>query len=195
MHTLEFKSVFAITQTPYIFSGEYQIRIEDFVIPVPTNSEEKVKNTLIRLPFNHKFRSPEDVFDITKKKIENLELTILLFLKNIEEVRWETSSSNGHYLKETKIIQEKPRVKRVTLISTNTTEEYLVIERPIRIEDKNLIVEVAFKLGKDEKGKEIIISEPNSKLVVFFPTEKITFLNFLIQGPFKTTPNRENNPL
>jgi|YNPMSStandDraft_1061717.scaffolds.fasta_scaffold09248_1 hypothetical protein len=190
-----FKSVFAITQTPYIFSGEYQIRIEDFVIPVPTNSEEKVKNTLIRLPFNHKFRSPEDVFDITKKKIENLELTILLFLKNIEEVRWETPSSNGHYLKETKIIQEKPRVKRVTLISTNTTEEYLVIERPIRIEDKNLIVEVAFKLGKDEKGKEIIISEPNSKLVVFFPTEKITFLNFLIQGPFKTTPNRENIPL
>ena len=190
-----FKSVFAITQTPYIFSGEYQIRIEDFVIPVPTNSEEKIKNTLIRLPFNHKFRSPKDVFDITKKKIENLELTILLFLKNIEEVRWETPSSNGHYLKETKIIQEKPRVKRVTLISTNTTEEYLVIERPIRIEDKNLIVEVAFKLGKDEKGKEIIISEPNSKLVVFFPTEKVTFLNFLIQGPFKTTPNRENIPL
>jgi len=190
-----FKSVFAITQAPYIFSGEYQISIEDFVVPVPINSEEKVKNTLIRLPFNHKFRSPQEIFDITKKKIENLELKTLLFLKNVEEVRWETPSSNGHYLKETKIIQEKPRVKRVILISINTTEEYLVIERPIRIEDKNLIVEVAFKLGKDEKGKEIIISEPNSKLVVFFPTEKITFLNFLIQGPFKTTPNRENIPL
>jgi len=190
-----FKSVFAITQAPYIFSGEYQISIEDFVVPVPINSEEKVKNTLIRLPFNHKFRSPQEIFDITKKKIENLELKTLLFLKNVEEVRWETPSSNGHYLKETKIIQEKPRVKRVILISINTTEEYLVIERPIRIEGKNLIVEVAFKLGKDEKGKEIIISEPNSKLVVFFPTEKVTFLNFLIQGPFKTTPNRENIPL
>ena len=190
-----FKSVFAITQTPYIFSGKFQIRIEDFVVPVPINSEEKVKNTLIRLPFNHKFRSPKEIFDVTKKKIENLELKTLLFLKNVEEIRWETPSSNGHYLKDTKIIQEKPKVKRVTLISTNTTEEYLVVEKPIRIEDKNLIVEAAFKLGKDEKGKEIIISEPNSKLVVFFPTEKVAFLNFLIQGPFKTTPNRENIPL
>jgi len=190
-----FKSVFAITQTPEIFSGEYQIKIEDFVVPVPIESAEEIKNTLIRLPFNHKFRSPQEIFDITKKKLENLELKILLFLKNIKEIKWETPSSNGHYLKETKIIQKKPRVKRVKLISTNSTEEYLVIERPIRIEDKNLIVEVAFKLGKDEKGKEIIISEPNSKLVVFFPTEKVTFLNFLIQGPFKTTPNRENIPL
>jgi len=190
-----FKSVFAITQTPYIFSGKYQIKIEDFVVPVPINSEARIKKTLIRLPFNHKFRSLEEIFEVTKNKIENLELKTLLFLKNIEEIRWETPSSNGHYLKDTKIIQEKPRVKRVTLISTNTTEEYLVIERPIRIEDKNLIVEVAFKLGKDEKGNEIIIAEPNSKLVVFFLTEKVTFLNFLIQGPFRTTPNRENIPL
>ncbi len=63
------------------------------------------------------------------------------------------------------------------------------------MEGNKLYVEVAYKLGKDEDGKEIIVPEPNSKLVVFFPTEKITHLNFLIQGPFKTTPNRENIPL
>ena len=190
-----FKSVFAITQTPYIFSGEYRIMIKDFVVPAPINSEEKINKTLIRLPFNHKFRSSQEIFSLTKKKIENLELKTLLFLKNIEEIKWETPSSSGHYLKEIKLIQGKPNIKRVTLISSNVDEEYIVIERPIKIEDKNLRVEVAFKLGKDEEDKEIIIAEPNSKLVVFFPTEKITFLNFHIHGPFKTTPNRENIPL
>lgn len=49
----------------------------------------------------------------------------------------------------------------------------------------------------DENGIEQIVSvsDQESKLVVYFPTEKITYLDFIIQGPFKTTPNRENIPL
>ncbi|RKZ31604.1 hypothetical protein DRQ33_06940, partial [bacterium] len=54
-----FKSVFAVTETPYIFSGEYNIKIEDFVIP-SVISNNQIKGTLIRLPFNHKFRSPKE---------------------------------------------------------------------------------------------------------------------------------------
>ena len=81
------------------------------------------------------------------------------------------------------------------IISEKDTEEYIVIERPITIENRELKVEVAYRLGKDKDGKQIIIPEPDSKLVVFFPTEKVTFLDFVIQGPYKTTPNRENIPL
>ena len=33
-----------------------------------------------------------------------------------------------------------------------------------------------------------------SPLTVFFPTEKETFLGFLIQGPYRTTPARDNIP-
>src|SRR3990172_9686240 len=54
-----FKSVFAVTKTPYIFSGEYKIKFEDFVIPSVVSNSAKVQGTLIRLPFNHKFLSPE----------------------------------------------------------------------------------------------------------------------------------------
>ena len=54
---------------------------------------------------------------------------------------------------------------------------------------------MAYKIGKDSNSKKIIVQDPDSKLVVFFPTEKVTFLNFVIQGPYKTTPNRENIPL
>jgi hypothetical protein len=74
-------------------------------------------------------------------------------------------------------------------------EEYIVIEKAIRIEEEDLKVEVAYRIGKDNSNKEIITPEADSKLVVYFPTERVTFLNFLIQGPYKTTPNRESIPL
>jgi hypothetical protein len=189
-----FKSVFAITETPYIFSGMYRIKIEDFVVPtLVDNNDEKINGTLIRLPFNHRKRSPEEIFELTSKRLENLGLKTMLFLRNIEEIQWKTPFKSGHYLKEIKWIN--PKVRKVTAISSTTMEEYLIVEKPIEIEGKTLKVEVAYKLSKDKSGKEIIIPEPDSKLVVYFPTEKVTYLNFLIHGPYKTTPNRENIPL
>jgi hypothetical protein len=196
-----FKSVFAVTETPYILSGEYKIKIEEFVIPSVVSSSDQVDGTLIRLPFDHKLLSPKEVFTLIAKKLENIGLRTLLFLKNIEEIKWQTPSLNGHYLKSSESSQKIPNTKRVTTISSNVTEEYIVIGKPIRIdgielrEGEELRVEVAYKLGKDKNGKEIIVQEPDSKLVVFFPTDKVTFLNFVIQGPYKTTPNRELIPL
>jgi len=196
-----FKSVFAVTETPYIFSGEYKIKIEDFVTPSVVSNSDKINATLVRLPFNHKFRSSEEVFMLIAKKIENIGLRTLLFLKNIEEIKWQTPSSSGHYLKSSESLQKIPNTRRVTIISSSVTEEYIVIGKPISIEGIKLKegielrVEVAYKLGKDQNGKEIIVQEPDSKLIVFFPTEKVTYLNFVIQGPYKTTPNRENIPL
>jgi len=193
-----FKSVFAITETPYIFSGEYRIKIEDFVIPSVVNSNEQVERTLIRLPFNHKLRHQEEIFALVSKKLENIGLKTLLFLKNIKGIKWQIHTSNsfsGHYSKSSEDFQKIPNAKKVTLRSSSVAEEYIVIWKPIKIEGENLTVEVAYKLGRDKNGKEIIVQEPDSKLVVFFPTEKVTFLNFVIQGPYKTTPNRENTPL
>ncbi len=186
-----FKSVFAITETPYIFSGDYKIKIEDFVVPVEV-TDEQVQGTLIRLPFNHKLRSTDEVFDLVRKKLENIGLKTLLFLKNIAEIKWLSPYGEGHYVKEIKKLSD---AKRVTIISEKDTEEYIVIDKPIKIEDKELKVEVAYKLSEDKNGKEVVSRDPDSRLVVFFPTEKVTFLNFTIQGPYKTTANRENIPL
>jgi hypothetical protein len=195
---LGFKSVFAVTQTPYIFSGEYKIKITDFVIPEPIQDDSITLNqneTLIRIPFNHKYRSQQEVFELVHNRLQNLGLKTLLFLKNIEEIKWQSPHSKGHYLKEKIEIPNEENTERVTLLSETESEEYLVIRKPIIIEGKKLSAEIAYKLGKDENGEEKIIPESNSKLIVFFPTERVTFLNFVIQGPFKTTPNRENIPL
>ncbi len=187
-----FKSVFAVTEAPYISSGEYNIGIEDFVVPVEMTTDNRRVGTLIRLPFNHKFRPKEAVYDLVSKKLENIGLKTLLFLRNIEEIKWSSTHGKGHYVKETK---DLGGAKRVTAISEKDSEEYIVIEKPIKMDGMSLKVEVAYKLGTDKQGKEILVQEPDSKLVVYFPTEKVTFLNFLVQGPYKTTPNRENIPL
>lgn len=196
-----FKSVFAVTETPYIFSGDYRIKIEDFVIPSAVSGNKQVNGTLIRLPFNHELRSREEVFKLISEKLANIGLKTLLFLKNIEDIEWQTPSSSGHYSKSSKSFPKIQNVKKVVVKASNITEEYIVIGKPIRLDgiqpekDKGLKIEIAYKLGKGKRGKKIIVQEPNSKLFVFFPTDKPTYLNFVIQGPYKTTHNRENIPL
>ena len=193
-----FKSVFAITKTPVIHSGEFHFEIKDFVIP-SLIEKNGIKETLIVLPFDHPSRTKNEVFEIVSKKLESIGLKTLLFLKNVKEIKWQTPNKNGHYYKEKKDFKDFENVQRVSIISQveqeENFEEFLVIKKPVKIESHNLNVEIAFRIGKDEAGKEIIEKEKDSKLIVFFPTEKVTYLNFLIQAPYKTTPNRENIPL
>lgn len=190
-----FKSVFAISKTPFIYSGKYNIMINDFVVPVVVECAQPVKRTKIVLPFNHEQRSPEEVYELVSKKLESIGLKTLLFLRNIEEIKWKRLDAEGHYLKESEENQRVKNARKITIISNTTTEEYLVIERPIKIENQVLKVEVAYRLEKDKENKEIIVSETDSKLVVFFPTERPTSFDFLVQGPYRTTPNRESIPI
>ncbi len=90
-------------------------------------------------------------------------------------------------------------VARVTVIGQRNGEDeeenWLVFRRPVSIseEDSQHHVEAAFRVenGEDDK-KEYITKAENTALVVFFPTEKETKLGFLIQGPYRTTPARDN---
>ena len=200
-----FKSVFAITSTPYIYSGNYNIKIEDLYVPYELNKppEDRKYDTLIKLPFNHgKFTKKKvtkgKAFEITNEELENLKPKTLLFLKNIKKIKWEikkgTLYSEGSISRRSKYIGESRsiNVKEVNLSATEKGEKYLVFDRPFKAKKgktKKRSIEVAFKL---DKGK--LVREENSKLVVFFPTEKDTFLNFVIQGPYVTTPNRESIP-
>jgi hypothetical protein len=60
---------------------------------------------------------------------------------------------------------------------------------PVELDQVAPPVEVAFLT---EGGRLVAVG--NSPLVVFFPTEKETFLGFLVQGPYRTTPARDNVP-
>ena len=54
-------------------------------------------------------------------------------------------------------------------------------------------MEIAF-LARSEMDARRLVRRESSPLVVFFPTQKETFLGFWIQGPYRTTPARDNVP-
>ncbi len=98
--------------------------------------------------------------------------------------------------------------KRVTLIgrgSQNEIEEnWLVFERNVahligdnrQVTDNiGLAVQIAFFVSDYKpNGRPNIVRLRSSYLNVLFPTEKETNLGFLIQGPYRTTPARDNIP-
>ena len=193
-----FKSVFAITETPRINSGLYNFEIQNFVVPKLLNNRAKKGQTTIILPFNHPKRSKEEIYSLVENKVSDIGMTTLLFLSKIELVEWKSKLKSGKYFKKAKKLSNFENTKKVEVIFENETEKkvekYLVIQKKINIDGKILKIEVAYKIVKNNEDNEFIAAVEDAKLVVFFPTEKITFLNFLIQGPFKTTPNRENIP-
>jgi hypothetical protein len=194
-----FKSVFAITETPKIYSGKYNFEIQEFFLPKVLKKYPNNQNTRIIIPFNHRARNKDLAYKIVENKLENLKPITLLFLTNIESIVWNSKSKEGIYIKRSKTFKGINNIKCVEILSKNGDEEsldkYIVIYKNIQIDKKPLKLEVSYKVEKNNGNSETIVPIEDAKLIVFFPTEKITFLNFLIQGPFKTTPNRENIPL
>lgn len=193
---LGFKSVFAVTNSPIIYSGKFRIRIEDFVLPTPKDGPDTLIGTQIILPFNGDSMSNDKAYEIIGRMLMNLGSSTILFLNNIREIKWKTIDSNGLISKSIKKIPKASRTKRVKISTDVNQEEFLVVHKPINLDGVELRVEVAYRIGKNSHNKTSIKPlEKPSKLIVYFPTEKETHLNFYIHGPYRTTPNRENIPL
>jgi len=127
----------------------------------------------------------------------------LLFLRKIKEIEYRLPDGmGGVYLRdETK----RGNAREVTVIGQNNgedeSESWLIFERPVAVpyRDGNcpgqVPIEIAFRLQWNEKEqREEVARTKDSPLVVFFPTEKETRFGFLIQGPYRTTPARDNIP-
>jgi hypothetical protein len=183
-----FKSVFAVTKTPQIHSGEYHFKIRGFIIPEQLPSINNDGKTTIILPFNHSNLSCDEAYQQINKRLGFLESESLLFLRNIKEIKWKTQNNSGHYL------ADKDSGKAYIISRQNDEEkhqEYLLFNRPIKIEDKNIKLSIAYSLD-DEINKIVPLND--TKLFVFFSTNERTGLKFLLHAPYKTTPSRETIP-
>lgn len=194
-----FKSVYAYTDSPEIHSGDEHFCIEHYVRPravTPKNSPRET-TTLFILKFNRQDISKVDACREISSHLQKFNPRNLLFLRHIEEIYWYfENEQKGAYRR--KILQNDAGYRRVTVtVNTfvgNSEENWLVFEQQVPSQP-TLKVEVAFCLQKDKKtNKEQIVSIEGSHLVVFFPTEKETHLNFLVQGSYRTTPDRAKIP-
>ena len=207
-----FKSVYAHTCSPEIHSGVAHFAIDHYVDSrsIPPRSSDL--GTLFVFPFNREDRDPGKSFDKISERLKDLGTDTLLFLKNIMSISYEIDESGaGSCHRETSSLKTN-FVREVTVIrqSNQRKEEcWLVFERDVDLksipedelkdasipEGKSLTVEIAFLYAdSDSQGSPKFQHPPQSNLVVFFPTEKETHLGFLVQGPYRTTPARDNIP-
>lgn len=196
-----FKSVYTFTDCPEIHSGDEDFVIHHYVLPTGANLVSRQDNeTAIVLPLKTSDKTAErEIADGFKR----LGPGALLFLREIEEINWSgLNGETGAYLRSPPE-PLGPNVHRVTLVGEATGQEevdqnWLVFHRNVTTfgGDAAGKVEVAFQVqpDDDEVAGWAISPVSTSPLVVFFPTALETNLGFLVQGPFKTTPSRDNIP-
>jgi hypothetical protein len=182
-----FKSVYAYTKSPRVYSGDEHFGIENYVRPFPVEPLP-FAGTLFVFPFDHDtVPAPVAVREIAAA-LNALQPRILLFLRNIEHLRVGGAGVAGSVV-ERSIAERSASSRRVTLSSSGRRgDQWLVWHRQVP-DHPGQRIEIAFRLAG---GRIAAVAE--SPLTVFFPTEKETFLGFLIQGPYRTTPARDNIP-
>jgi hypothetical protein len=195
-----FKSVYAFTNRPEVHSGREDFAIESFVWPtaIPT-IDRRADETVFILPL--------DAIDAAAhaeiaEGLRRLGPRTLLFLRQIEEIAWNVDGGpSGIY------VRDKPEhigenVRRIVLLGEehgkpDVEETWLVFSREAKTDEGEVAghVEVAFAITlAADGGRFSVQSVTDSRLVVFFPTVLPTHLGFLVQGPYRTTPSRDNVP-
>lgn len=196
-----FKSVYTFTNRPEIHSGGECFAIQDYVQPTSANRVERQQDeTLIVLPLKAGDSTAQDeIIDGFKRLGPNA----LLFLRHIEEISWNVrGGASGVYLRSTPELLDE-NVHRITVIGLESgqpevDQNWLVFHRDVFSPEGDKVgrVEVAFALqqAKDPPDRSTVVPVATSPLVVFFPTAVETNLGFFVQGPYRTTPSRDNIP-
>ena len=185
-----FKSVFSITGTPRVYSGEFNFEIQHFSVPSRIPPIETVSGTTFVLPFNREDKSPPDVYKTIEGTLSQLDSSTVMFLDYISVVEWSSLDSSGKITKRTKANLDNCSRIGFYDASDELLSEYLVFSKPLSF-DAGLSVSIAYKLGS-ENGNDVIIPVRNSKLCVYFLTETVTYLKFRINAPYQTTSTRES---
>ena len=143
--------------------------------------------TLFVFPFDHDTVPAAVAVREIAAALTAIQPRILLFLTNIERLRV-GGAGVAESVIERSVAERGRRGASRDAVQTAAAEEWLVWHRRVEGLTRERI-EIAFRL---EAGR--IVPVADSPLTVFFPTQKETFLGFLIQGPYRTTPAATTSP-
>jgi hypothetical protein len=195
-----FKSVYAFTDRPEVHSGDEHFAIDNYVWPtsVPPIARQS-EETVFIIPLRPDDHTAHNELALS---LQRLGARTLLFLRQVKEISWKVDGGpTGTYRRRVqKTVDEGVRRLELTGEATDApkaNESWLLFAREARAVDGSLAghVELAFSLAP-QTGPDTYSIRPvtDSPLVVFFPTVLPTHLGFLVQGPYRTTPSRDNVP-
>lgn len=190
-----FKSVYAYTTLPQVHSGDEHFEIEHFVRPKAVAAAHvDPGQTLFVFPFDHEEVEAIQAYSEIGTRLGSLDHMTLLFLKNVVQIVWQVHGTTEMTGTLQRTVRNNGEIKHVTIRSASERSEWFLFARPLTEYAEHLSVEIAFKLRRDADEELHIEPIPKAPLVAFFPTEKETHVGFLIQGPYRTTPARDNIP-
>ena len=216
-----FKSVFAFTETPHIYTDDICFKITDMFLPEEIPQRKTNGETIFEFPFDNNKLPANDAIEKIETGLKDINATTLLFLSNVKEIVY--TLSNG----KSGIIEAKHDTKTK---QTDTISEYIFSEFvhcssafddgkvdedtdwlrfnrriAIQTEDnktKTHWVNIAFPVKRDnsQQGysfsaltKDASQNNPQGKVSIFFiaPNAKSN-LQFHINAPFGCPPSRDS---
>ena len=199
-----FKSVYAYTSTPEIHSGDDHFHIKSYVRPYAVKPRDPSPGytTLFIFPFDKLDPVKELAFTEIEKRLRTFQKVFLLFLRKIDKIRIRLSPpvAEPSLLEFDRSFQTDSEIHVVTISSSSREEtsskHWMLFENTLRApSDQEVRVQIAFQFsfypGTNRKRLSRVDKSP---LFVYFPTEKNTYMGFLVNGPYRTTPARDNIP-
>ena len=215
-----FKSVFGICDTVRLYSrpskdyqdigyNQFAIEIQDFTKPVDVAYQEIEEGytTEFVFPFSvgFTFSVYKTLGELNWKlshRLQDLGFTTLLFMKNLKSIDYvidiPSLKTEGTYQ-----LEKTPVNEHCTLVSAigketnkkdNEKTSYLVFTRPVDCTTIGRTIDIAFAVTVDADGEYVFKPAHFPYISVFFPTETESKLDFIVQGPYRTTPNRSSVP-
>lgn len=183
-----FKSVYAYTKTPAIYSGNYSFKIHNLILPYGENNIYTGDDTVLILPFDGKVKAEESYADIKKALEEYITTDSLFALQNVKSISCKIFPDENEWTVSKECASIDEIVDRVVLTEkpSGKISELLVFHT----DDKQPIL-IGYSL-EDDNGTERIKRAEQHYLYVFFPTAVESHLSFYVHVPFSTTPARDN---
>ena len=195
-----FKAVFAYTSTPEIESGEYHFRIRDMVVPdseglSPASLGDR--KTRFVFPFDNPRKLPEKAREEIEKNLRKLDESALLFLSNIQTIKYDFPNLAPGYLKRKAIDGNRIEITVKPPEETPTSTHYLRFEKDVTVEDadgvKDCRIAVAFGMKKRRVAGWKITPLDKGQVCIYFPAASATSkLLFHLHAPFASTVARDS---
>ncbi len=190
-----FKSVYAITDIPKIQSGKYAFEIENYLLPVNFSENNDFDQTVILLPFSSS-KDIQRTFRLITEKFQSFEPYNLLFLTHLHSITFRWDDNERIFRKQEQKFENSTIAFDTSVKVGKERFRYLLFKKSVKNERFSHLknkpkITIAFK-RTTKNEEEVFENAETGNIFAFFETGHETFLNFIVQAPFSTTPARDN---
>ena len=189
-----FKSVFAFTDAPKIYSREFNFEIQDMLLPVKikANINRTGTETLFEFPFKGNADEKTKYRIQIEKDLCSLDENTIMFLDNISNIEYVLLDKSRGYVKKNNNVG---KIYDIEVSAKRIKSQWLIFGKNINNDEHDgkskLHVNISYALKK-QSGK-LNIAPTSGTVNIFFPAVKeISGLRFNINGPFASTVARDS---